>query len=114
MWDLDNGFAACFCIQKEAIGDKDLQGFRGQWSSVHVFEVVNQQGKKDSYDYRLTSTVLVTMPLQLKGLGDIDLSGSITKQAQKVCFRLLRFCVFFFFFLLCFVLSKRCVCLLLC
>ena len=84
MWDLDNGFAACFCIQKEAIGDKDLQGFRGQWSSVHVFEVVNQQGKKDSYDYRLTSTVLVSMPLQLKGLGDIDLSGSITKQAQKV------------------------------
>ncbi|ETO31346.1 hypothetical protein RFI_05776 [Reticulomyxa filosa] len=25
------------------------------------------------------------MPLQLKGLGDIDLSGSLTKQASKVC-----------------------------
>jgi capping protein beta len=83
MWDLNNnGFAACFCIQKEAAGEKDLQGFKGSWSSVHVFEVLSA-GKKDSYDYRLTSTVLVSMPIQLKGLGDIDLSGSITKQAQK-------------------------------
>lgn len=82
MWDLDNGFAVCFCIQKDAKGAKDLAGFKGQWSSVHVFEVVSG-GKKDQYDYRLTSTVLVSMPLQLKGLGDIDLSGSITKQAQK-------------------------------
>lgn len=82
MWDLDNGFASCFCIQKDAAGDKDIQGFKGSWSSVHVFEVVSA-GKKDSFDYRLTSTVLVSMPLQLKGLGDIDLSGNITKQAQK-------------------------------
>jgi len=86
MWNLDENnddrFAACFCIQKEAEGDKDLQGFKGQWSSVHVFEVLNS-GKKDEFDYKLTSTVLVSMPLQLKGLGDIDLSGSITKQAQK-------------------------------
>merc|ERR1712083_277259 len=28
-------------------------------------------------------TVLVSMPMQVKGLGDIDLSGSVTKQAQK-------------------------------
>ncbi|ETO36765.1 hypothetical protein RFI_00297 [Reticulomyxa filosa] len=75
MWDLDAGFAACFCIQKEAQGDKDLQGFKGSWSSVHVFEVKNQ-AQKDTYEYRLTSTVLVSMPLQLKGLGDIDLSDS--------------------------------------
>jgi len=82
MWDLDTGFAACFCIQKEAQGDKDLQGFKGAWSSVHVFEVKSQQ-QKDTYEYRLTSTVIISMPLQLKGLGDIDLSGSITKQASK-------------------------------
>jgi len=82
MWDLDSGFAACFCIQKEAQGDKELQGFKGSWSSVHVFEVKNQS-QKDTFEYRLTSTVLVSMPLQLKGLGDIDLSGSLTKQASK-------------------------------
>lgn len=86
MWNLDEGnddkFAACFCIQKDAEGDKDLQGFKGTWSSVHVFEILTS-GKKDEFDYKLTSTVLVSMPLQLKGLGDIDLSGSITKQAQK-------------------------------
>jgi len=82
MWDLETGFAACFCIQKDAQGDKDLQGFKGAWSSVHVFEVKNQS-QKDTYEYRLTSTVLVSLPLQLKGLGDIDLSGSVTKQASK-------------------------------
>jgi len=82
MWDLETGFAACFCIQKEAQADKDLPGFKGSWSSVHVFEVKNQS-QKDTYEYRLTSTVLVSMPLQVKGLGDIDLSGSVTKQATK-------------------------------
>jgi len=84
MWDLDDGgFAACFCIQKDASGDKNLQGFKGSWSSVHVFEVNPEKTGKDTYSYKLTSTVLVSMPLQLKGLGDIDLSGSITKQAKK-------------------------------
>merc|ERR1712129_320987 len=29
------------------------------------------------------STVLVSMPMNVKGLGDIDLAGSVTKQAQK-------------------------------
>jgi capping protein beta len=83
MWDLDNGgFAACFCIQKNAQGSKEFAGFKGSWSSVHVFEV-KPTGKKDTYNYRLTSTVLVSMPMKLKGLGDIDLSGSITKQAQR-------------------------------
>lgn len=85
MWDLDESgenFAACWCIQKEATGTKDVSGFKGSWSSVHVFEV-RKQGQKDTFEYKLTSTVLVSMPLQLKGLGDIDLSGSITKQAAR-------------------------------
>merc|ERR1712048_931743 len=85
MWDLDastGSFAACFCIQKDSSGDKNLDGFKGNWSSVHVFEV-NNGGKEDSYNYKLTSTVLVSMPMKVKGLGDIDLSGSATKQAQK-------------------------------
>jgi len=85
MWDLDENvgsFAACFCIQKESAGAKELQGFKGNWSSVHVFEV-NSGGGKDSFNYKLTSTVLVSMPMKVKGLGDIDLSGSVTKQAQK-------------------------------
>merc|ERR1712048_1261081 len=85
MWDLDvnaGSFAACFCIQKDSQGAKDLKGFKGNWSSVHVFEV-NNGGKEDTFNYKLTSTVLVSMPMNVKGLGDIDLSGSVTKQAQK-------------------------------
>jgi len=85
MWDLDanaGSFAACFCIQKDSIGAKELEGFKGNWSSVHVFEV-NPSGKKDEWNYKLTSTVLVSMPMKVKGLGDIDLAGSVTKQAQK-------------------------------
>lgn len=84
MWDLDEGFAACFCIQKDAVGDKELAGFKGSWSSVHVFEVTPQKSGTNTHQYRLTSTVLVSMPATLKGLGEIDLSGSITKQATKV------------------------------
>ena len=49
---------------------------------MHVFEV-NTTGQKDSWNYKLTSTVLVSMPMKIKGLGDIDLFGSVTKQAQK-------------------------------
>jgi capping protein beta len=85
MWDMDDGFAACFCIRKDAEGAKDLKDFKGSWSSVHVFEVTpNKKAKvKDSFTYRLTSTVLVSMPLDIGGLGEIDLSGSITKQRTK-------------------------------
>merc|ERR1712060_266603 len=85
MWDLDQSvgsFAACFCIQKDVNGAKDLAGFKGHWSSVHVFEVTATE-EKNEFSYKLTSTVLVSMPMQVKGLGDIDLSGSVTKQAQK-------------------------------
>jgi len=86
MWDLDQAmgsFAACFCIQKETQGAKDLAGFKGNWSSVHVFEVNAKSQGSDEFTYKLTSTVLVSMPMKVKGLGDIDLSGSVTKQAQK-------------------------------
>mmetsp|Transcript_26283 Transcript_26283/g.42973 ORF Transcript_26283/g.42973 Transcript_26283/m.42973 type:complete len:289 (-) Transcript_26283:428-1294(-) len=85
MWDLDEAsgsFAACFCIQKEAEGAKDMAGFKGAWSSVHVFEVTSS-GAKDTFNYKLTSTVLVSMPMKIKGVGDIDLSGNVTKQSQK-------------------------------
>jgi len=84
MWDLDasvGSFAACFCIQKDSVSAKD-DGFKGYWSSVHVFEV-NSAAKKDEWSYKLTSTVLVSMPMKVQGLGDIDLAGSVTKQAQK-------------------------------
>ena len=57
---------------------------KGNWSSIHVFEVTGTD-KKDQYEYKLTSTVLVSMPFKSKGLGDIDLSGSMTKQASKTC-----------------------------
>ena len=44
---------------------------------------MNPAQQKDTWNYKLTSTVLVSMPMKVKGLGDIDLSGSVTKQAQK-------------------------------
>lgn len=83
MWDLENrdGFAACFCIQKEVAGDGS-HDFKGYWSSIHVFEVV-KSGGPDTHDYRLTSTVLVSMPLEDQQIGQVNLSGSITKQAEK-------------------------------
>jgi capping protein beta len=82
MWDLEqrDGFAACFCVQKEAKSDE--HGLTGYWSSVHVFEVVKAQGQ-DTYDYRLTSTALVSIPIESKVIGEVNLAGSITKQTEK-------------------------------
>lgn len=80
---LFNLFVLCRYVL-DAVGDKELAGFKGSWSSVHVFEVTPQKSGTNTHQYRLTSTVLVSMPATLKGLGEIDLSGSITKQATKV------------------------------
>jgi len=74
-------FGACFLIHKDVPSVKTLKA--GWWDSIHVFEVVESK-KKDFFTYKLTTTVMVSMNLKEPGkIGDVDLSGSMTKQTSK-------------------------------
>jgi len=74
-------FGACFLIHKDVPSVKTLKA--GWWDSIHVFEVVESK-KKDFFTYKLTTTVMVSMNLKDAGkIGDVDLSGSMTKQISK-------------------------------
>lgn len=73
-------FGACFLIHKDAETQKNLK--KGWWDSIHVFEV-NPQAAADTFEYKLTTTCLVSMNLQDPLCGDVDLSGSMTHQATS-------------------------------
>jgi len=73
-------FGACFLIHKEVEGKKGLEN--GWWDSIHVFEVL--ENKKNHYEYKLTTTVMVSMGVKGATLGEVDLSGSMTQQDTKV------------------------------
>lgn len=52
----------------------------GAWDSIHVFEV---QERGRNAHYKLTSTVLLYMVTNNQELGNLNLSGSMTRQVQK-------------------------------
>ncbi|MED6118235.1 hypothetical protein PIB30_000861 [Stylosanthes scabra] len=81
VWEDDNdGFVACFLIKKD--GSKTGQGRRGYleegaWDAIHVIEV----GPEDeNTNYRLTSTVMLTLTTDNESSGTFSLSGSIRRQ----------------------------------
>jgi len=75
-----SNFGACFLIHKDVPATKNLK--TGWWDSVHVFEA--KETKKDTFNYRLTTTVMVSMNLKdPEKTGDVDLSGHMTKQVEK-------------------------------
>jgi capping protein beta len=74
-------FGACFLIHKGVEGGKkELES--GVWNSIHVFDV--SENKKGFYEYKLTTTVMVSMQVKNAQLGDVDLSGSMTQAESKV------------------------------
>jgi len=76
----DKAFGSCFLIHKDVDRDKGVE--KGWWDSIHVFEV--NEDKKGIFNYKLTTTVMVSMIMSDKGtLGDVDLSGSMTKQDER-------------------------------
>lgn len=73
---------------------------KGWWNSIHVFDVSAEGSKKNSFVYKLTSTVMVSLGFKddatgglgspsssssvaVGKLGEVDLSGSMTKQTQR-------------------------------
>ncbi|KAJ3004972.1 hypothetical protein HKX48_000970 [Thoreauomyces humboldtii] len=76
MWDLDDGFAAVVLIKN--VNQSDDKS-KGSWDSIHVIEV-NEKGR--SAHYKLTSTIMLYMETLGQKQGRVNLSGSLTRQAE--------------------------------
>lgn len=80
-WDIDDtNFASCWLIQKDVEGVRGLN--KGFWNSIHVIEANQKSGGK--FEYKLTTTVIVSMRVQNAQLGVVDLSGSMSKQSSSI------------------------------
>lgn len=52
----------------------------GAWDSIHVFEATDR-GRTSHY--KLTSTVILRMSTESETLGEMDLSGNMTRQIEQ-------------------------------
>eukprot|EP01039_Chlorochromonas_danica_P003594 gene3594-3935_t len=77
LWDLDHGFAGCFLIKKNVSGDRFVQS--GCWDSIHVVEV-EEAANKSSANYKLTTTIILTMNVNKSDVGESLWSGTLTRQ----------------------------------
>lgn len=52
----------------------------GVWDSIHVFEAI-ERGR--TTHYKLTSTVILSLSTAEGSIGDMDLSGNMTRQVEQ-------------------------------
>lgn len=52
----------------------------GGWDSIHVFEAID---RARNAHYKLTSTVILRLSTGNEALGDMDLSGNMTRQVEQ-------------------------------
>jgi F-actin-capping protein subunit beta len=52
----------------------------GVWDSIHVFEAI-ERGR--TTQYKLTSTVILSLSAGGSALGELDLSGNMTRQVEQ-------------------------------
>ncbi|MCJ1354634.1 MAG: F-actin-capping protein subunit beta [Icmadophila ericetorum] len=74
-WDLDDGFAGVVLFKKSSPKGKT----EGGWDSVHVIESID---RARTAHYKLTSTVILHLNTSSESLGDMDLSGNMTRQIE--------------------------------
>ena len=53
---------------------------QGVWDSIHVFEAI-ERGR--TRHYKLTSTLILSLSTEAGNLGDMDLSGNMTRQVEQ-------------------------------
>jgi capping protein beta len=51
----------------------------GSWDSIHVFEAID---RARTAHYKLTSTVILSLSTGNEALGEMDLSGNMTRQIE--------------------------------
>ena len=78
-WDLDDGFAGVVLLKKTVPGTA-RNGGGAQWDSIHVFEA--SEGARTSH-YKLTSTVMLHLSKEADSLGEMNLSGNMTRQVES-------------------------------
>jgi capping protein beta len=99
-WDLDDGFAGVILLKKgtlplfhmsQLLGhsppgtDSHPTGVSpggkhsGEWDSIHVFEATDRARMAH---YKLTSTVILHLANETEALGEMDLSGNMTRQVE--------------------------------
>lgn len=76
-WNLDDGFAGVVLLKKASPSGGGTEGI---WDSIHVFEAI-ERGR--TTHYKLTSTVILTLSTAGGNLGDMDLSGNMTRQVEQ-------------------------------
>ncbi|OAA45551.1 F-actin capping protein beta subunit [Metarhizium rileyi] len=76
-WNLDDGFAGVVLLKKSAAPGGSTEGV---WDSIHVFEAI-ERGR--TTHYKLTSTVILSLATADNSLGDMDLSGNMTRQVEQ-------------------------------
>lgn len=75
-WDLDDGFAGVVLLKKSVSpGSKSS----GAWDSIHVFEATD---RARTSHYKLTSTVILHLAREGDSLGEMNLSGNMTRQVE--------------------------------
>ncbi|KAJ3121904.1 F-actin-capping protein subunit beta [Nowakowskiella sp. JEL0407] len=81
MWDLEDGFACVILIKKSTTTTTETKSTNsGSWDSIHVFGVSE---KSRMAKYNLTSTIMLNMDTENSTLGGLNLSGSLTRQAEQ-------------------------------
>ncbi|MCJ1424091.1 3'-5' DNA helicase [Sticta canariensis] len=75
-WDLDDGFAGVVLLKKTTPKGKG----EGEWDSIHVFEAID---RARTAHYKLTSTVILRLSTESDALGEMDLSGNMTRQIEQ-------------------------------
>ncbi|KAL4907494.1 F-actin-capping protein subunit beta [Aspergillus multicolor] len=75
-WDLDDGFAGVILLKN---GVSPGGKHSGEWDSIHVFEATDR-GRLAHY--KLTSTVILHLSNENEALGEMDLSGNMTRQIE--------------------------------
>jgi len=69
---------------------------KGSWDSIHVVEV-SELAKSASY--KLTSTVMLYMKTEKPGHGEMNLSGSMTRQVLFLLFYYLYLFIYLFIYI---------------
>jgi capping protein beta len=79
LWELAGGFAGCFLIKKNVENNEFVK--TGTWDSIHVVECKEDSTGKNA-TYKLTTTVMLNMNVDKSEIGNSNMSGSLTRQAE--------------------------------
>ncbi|KZS94183.1 F-actin capping protein beta subunit [Sistotremastrum niveocremeum HHB9708] len=79
LWELEDGGFAGVVLLKKVLNPSTASEPSGSWDSIHVFEAV-ERGR--NAHYKLTSTIMLQLVTRSPGTGEVNLSGSMTRQSE--------------------------------